>query len=60
MIDLVNQNKEVKIDWFCEKFNMTKHIKALIEHEILHHGELVVYIRTLNLDFPDSWQEYGL
>ena len=61
MLKLIEENQEIEIDWFGEKLNLRQHIKALIEHEILHHGELVVYIRILGLKFPDSWGElWGL
>ncbi len=61
MIELFENNQDVKIDWFGEEWNLKQHLKALIEHEILHHGELVVYIRTLGIKFPKSWSElWGL
>jgi uncharacterized damage-inducible protein DinB len=60
MVDLIEKNKEVKIEWFGEKVNIVKHINYLIQHEILHHGELIVYLRTLGLKFPKSWELWGL
>ena len=61
ILKLIEENPDVTIDWFGEEWNLEQHIKALIEHEILHHGELVVYIRTLGLEFPKSWKElWGL
>ena len=36
-----------------------KHLSALIEHELLHEGELVVYFRLLGLKFPASWGVWG-
>lgn len=60
MLNLIEENQEAKIDWFGEEWDLKQHIKALIEHEILHHGELVVYIRTLGLKFPKSWGLWGL
>jgi uncharacterized damage-inducible protein DinB len=61
MVNSIEENPDLEIDWFGEKWNLQKHIKALIEHEILHHGELVVYIRVLGLKFPKSWGElWGL
>ncbi len=58
MLALVKENPEAKIDWFGEKWDLKHHLRALIEHEILHHGELIVYIRTLGMKFPKSWQEW--
>jgi len=60
MLKLIEENQEAKIDWFGEKWDLKQHIKALTEHEILHHGELIVYIRTLGLKFPKSWELWGL
>lgn len=57
---LVEENSGVEIDWFGEKWTLEQHLQALIEHEILHHGQLVVYLRTLNLKFPKSWELWGL
>ena len=60
MLNLIEENSEVEIDWFGDTLNLKQHIQALIEHEILHQGELVVYIRTLGLKFPKSWRLWGL
>lgn len=60
MLKLIEENPDVKIDWFGESLDLNQHLKALIEHEILHHGELVVYIRTLGIKFPKSWELWGL
>lgn len=60
MLKLIEENQDAKIDWFGEERDIKQHIKALIEHEILHHGELVVYIRTLGINFPKSWELWGL
>jgi uncharacterized damage-inducible protein DinB len=60
MLKLVEENQDAKINWFGEEWDLKQHLKTLIEHEILHHGELVVYIRTLGLKFPKSWELWGL
>jgi len=60
MIKTIKKNPKVKIDWFGEKITLKEHINYLIQHEILHHGELIVYIRTLSLKFPKSWELWGL
>ena len=60
MLKRIEENPDAKIDWFGEVLDLNQHIKALIEHEILHHGELIVYIRTLGLKFPKSWGLWGL
>src|SRR3989344_6885171 len=40
MLKLVEENPEVKIDWFGDELDLKQHLRALIEHEILHQGEL--------------------
>lgn len=60
MLNRVNENPEAKINWFGETLGLKQHINALIQHEILHHGELIVYIRTLDLQFPESWELWGM
>ena len=32
----------------------------LTEHEILHEGELLLYVRTERMEFPRSWMIWGL
>ncbi|TSC97092.1 MAG: hypothetical protein CEN88_192 [Candidatus Berkelbacteria bacterium Licking1014_2] len=60
MLKLIEENPQTKIDWFGDKLSLENHINALIQHEILHHGELIVYARTLSLTFPKSWNVWGL
>ena len=60
MLKLIEENQDAKISWFGEDWDLNQHIKSLIEHEILHHGELIVYIRSLDLNFPKSWELWGL
>ncbi|NOY35687.1 MAG: hypothetical protein GXP44_02080 [bacterium] len=60
MLKLIKENPKAEIDWFGEKWNLKQHTKAVIEHEILHQGELIVYIRILGLKFPKSWKQWGL
>src|SRR3989338_2316659 len=60
MLKLIEKNPQVIIDWFGDKLSLENHINALIQHEILHQGELIVYVRTLELAFPKSWNIWGL
>ncbi|MFX1324809.1 MAG: DinB family protein [Promethearchaeota archaeon] len=54
---LLKESDNLEIDWGFAKIPLAQHLDFLIQHEILHHGELIVYIRTLNLTFPNSWEE---
>lgn len=60
MLKLIKENLQIKIDWFGDKLSLENHMNALIQHEILHQGELIVYARTLGLTFPKSWNVWGL
>ena len=60
MLKLIDENPKSEIDWFGDKLSIENHIDALIQHEILHHGELIVYVRILELNFPKSWNMWGL
>ena len=59
-----NENlKDVRIDWAYwqeDSFSLVEHLEAMLEHEILHHGELVIYFRSMNKKFPDSWKAWGV
>ncbi len=60
LLKLIGENPKAEIDWFGDKLSLESHINALIQHEILHQGELLVYARTLELTFPKSWNMWGL
>ncbi len=36
------------------------HLRRLVEHEVLHQGEWVVYARLLGRALPTSWRLWGL
>lgn len=46
--------------WGIASMSIHEHIQALIDHENLHNGEIVVYCRLLNIPFPDSWKAWGM
>jgi uncharacterized damage-inducible protein DinB len=54
---LIEIKNNVEIDWGYTRVSINEHLNFLIQHEILHHGELIVYIRSLDLRFPKSWEE---
>jgi uncharacterized damage-inducible protein DinB len=49
-----------RIDWFGEHVDLGVHLSRMTEHERLHQGMLVVYVRLLNRKFPVSWKAWGL
>lgn len=46
--------------WHQEPLSIQDHLNALMDHETLHNGELVVYLKTLEIPFPESWKTWGL
>lgn len=46
--------------WHAPAMNVMGHLQALLEHEILHHGQWIVYGRTHRITFPESWKAWGL
>jgi uncharacterized damage-inducible protein DinB len=55
--------ENLKIDWKhwgVDSMDIYSHLQALIDHENLHNGQIIVYVRTLDLKFPESWKAWGL
>ena len=49
-----------RVDWFGEAVDSYTHFMRLADHETLHHGMFVVYMRLLGKSFPSSWAAWGL
>jgi uncharacterized damage-inducible protein DinB len=49
-----------RIDWFGGSVDAYTHFTRMADHEILHHGIFVVYVRLLGRSFPRSWAAWGL
>ena len=55
--------ENLKIDWKhwgVDSMDIYSHLQALIDHENLHNGQIIVYVRTMGLKFPESWKAWGL
>jgi uncharacterized damage-inducible protein DinB len=48
------------IDWFGQDVDVNVHLARMTDHELLHHGMLVVYVRLLKRKFPVTWRVWGL
>ncbi len=64
---LQNTNAEklenLKIDWKLwgiDELDIHTHLNILMDHETLHSGQLVVYLKTLEIHFPKSWEAWAL
>jgi uncharacterized damage-inducible protein DinB len=49
-----------RVDWFGTTVDACTHFTRMVDHEILHHGMFVVYVRLLGRSFPPSWTAWGL
>jgi uncharacterized damage-inducible protein DinB len=49
-----------RIDWFGNSVDAYTHFTHMANHETLHHGMFVVYMRLLGRSFPPSWAAWGL
>jgi len=58
MIEALKGIKDInrRIDWGLGKDdpNIVEHLQFLIQHEILHHGQLVAFAYLFNLPIPES------
>ena len=58
---VVESGKETSaINWFGERKSLAQHLLCLADHEILHHGQWIVYQKQLGGNFPPSWSAWGL
>ena len=58
-----NELENTKINWKHwggDEMNIHDHLNVLMDHETLHNGQIIVYIRTNDLKFPESWKAWGL
>lgn len=46
--------------WGVDEMNIHDHFNALMDHETLHEGQIIVYLRTHDIKFPESWKAWGL
>lgn len=55
--------KNLNIDWKhwgIDSMDLSSHLDALLDHENLHNGQIIVYLRTHEIPFPKSWEAWGL
>lgn len=55
--------EELKIDWQywgVQSLSLPEHLQALTDHECLHNGQIIVYLKTHEIPFPKSWEAWGL
>lgn len=53
-------NSDKFIDWFGENVAVDTHLVRLISHETLHHGQWILFGKSLDVTFPSSWDAWGV
>jgi uncharacterized damage-inducible protein DinB len=48
------------IDWDGEKVGAFQHLMRMLGHEILHHGQWILYARLMEKKLPPGWKAWGI
>ena len=57
---LQSEIRQSEIDWFGKKLPVARHLLNLADHELLHHGQWILYARILGKQMPPSWKVWGV
>ena len=57
---LQTEIRQPDIDWFGKKVSIAKHLLYLADHELVHHGQWILYARLLGKQMPQSWKVWGV
>jgi len=48
------------IEWEGEMVSVFQHLMRMLAHEILHHGQWILYARLIGKEMPPSWNTWGV
>jgi DinB superfamily len=48
------------IEWEGEMASVFQHLMRMLAHEILHHGQWIVYARLMEKQLPPGWKAWGV
>ena len=48
------------IGWEGEMVSVFQHLMRMLAHEILHHGQWIVYARLMGKQLPPGWKAWGV
>ena len=51
---------KMTINWEGEKVGVFQHLMRMASHEILHHGQWILYARLMGKKMPPSWNAWGV
>ena len=58
-VELEKLEENDVIDWFGKRVSVLLHLTRLLNHETLHHGQLLLAWRVMGREFPKSWKSWG-
>jgi hypothetical protein len=50
----------MSINWDGKDVGIFQHLMRMQSHEILHHGQWILYARLMELKLPASWKAWGV
>ena len=50
----------MSIDWDGDNIGVFQHLMRMASHEILHHGQWILYARLMEKKLPPSWKAWGV
>jgi uncharacterized damage-inducible protein DinB len=50
----------MSINWDGDNIDVFQHLMRMASHEILHHGQWILYARLLDKKMPPSWKAWGV
>ena len=50
----------MSIEWEGETATVFQHLMRMLAHEILHHGQWILYARLMGKKMPPSWKAWGV
>jgi hypothetical protein len=58
VIEQVDWN--MSINWDDDNIGVFQHLMRMAAHEILHHGQWILYARLMGKTMPPSWKAWGV
>lgn len=53
-------DSSMSINWDDDNIGVFQHLMRMASHEILHHGQWILYARLMELKLPPSWKAWGV
>jgi hypothetical protein len=53
-------DRNMTIGWDGKEVGVFQHLMRMASHEILHHGQWILYDRLMEKKLPLSWKAWGV